>query len=711
MRHVAIRTPTDTRRSFGRTLVFWWVLLLLVQQAQRLVLLALAGAGDLPSARVLLATLGTGVRADLVVTGFAVAASFLVALVAGIIVLVVRGRASARRVAVRAFAVAAAVTTVLAFLVETLDLGYYRYSGQRLDFVFLEYVGDVLEELTTTKAAVDTQVGRQTAAEVQDLRRWIVPVAGYLALEIGALAAWWLAFRHWVAPALAAWQASAPRLTATALVLVVAAGAWGLHPDGPDSVQAAGVGHSTYYALAQNPIWYVGSAMQAGVKRQSSVPPAVLAAMPEGRAHRIAQALVSPAATFPDPRYPFVRLADAAAHPLERRPNVLLLFVEALDRRYLRRAEAGVRVTPFLDRLMEDSVTFDQFFSNGAQTYHGLFAALCSTLPRHGIAAIKARYANDYLCLPSLLQRAGYRTEMVIGQNRDRNHSRFGLFMARNGLDELIDETAFPASAPRLGLGLTDGALVDRLLTQVRALRAANRPYFLAALTMATHHPFAVPDAHPDVRALRAQPDRYLPALRYSDLELERLFTTLQREGLLRDTVVFVLGDHGRHEGAGGALAQRAAGHFMSPLALWVDASLRSPGYRPRAVPGLASQVDLTPTILGLAGLVPRLSPFVGRDLSCALATDCLPDRVVYVSDVYDNLVGVADRQGFWFYAFDSHTVEHTDLELRAASPRRPAADPAVAERVDHILALYVSSTSVIERNRLWSWKEFGPQL
>jgi hypothetical protein len=698
------------RWPVGETVVFWWVLLLLVQQAQRLVLLALAGARELPSAHVLLATLGTGVRADLVVAGFAIAASFVVALVAGLGVLVVRRGANPRRVGVRALAVAAVVMAGLAFLVETLDLGYYGYSGQRLDFVFLEYLGDVLEELTT-KPAVDTQVGRQTVAEMQDLRSWIVPVAAYLALESGALASWWLAFRRWVAPALAAWQASTPRLAAAALALLVGAGAWGLHPQGPESVQAAGVGHSTYYVLAQNPIWYVGSVMRAGVKRQTSVPPAVLAAMPESRAHRVAQAVLSPAATFPYPRYPFVRIEDADAHPLERRPNVLLLFVEALDRRYLRRSEAGVRVTPFLDRLMADSVTFDQFFSNGAQTYHGLFAALCSSLPRHGIAAIKARYANDYLCLPSLLQRAGYRTEMVIGQNRDRNHSRFGLFMARNGLHELIDETAFPASAARLGLGLTDGALVDRLLTQVRALRAANRPYFLTALTMATHHPFTVPDAHQDVRALQAQPDRYLPALRYSDLELERLFATLQREGLLRDTVVLVLGDHGRHETPDRTLAQRAAGHFLSPLALWVDPSLRPAGYQARAVPGLASQVDLAPTILGLAGLTPRLSPFVGRDLSCTLATDCLPDRVIYVSDVYDNLVGVADPHGFWFYAVDSHTVEHIDLELRVASTRRSAADPAIAGRVEHILALYVSSTIAIESNRLWSWKEFGSGL
>src|SRR5262249_42042360 len=201
-----------------------------------------------------------------------------------------------------------------------------------------------------------------------------------------------------------------------------------------------------------------------------------------------------------------------------------------------------------LDRLFEDSVTFEGFHANGSQTFHGLFSALCSALPRHGVAATKARYANDYLCLPSLLKRAGYRTEMVIGQNRDRNHSRLGLFMARNGLDELLDESAFPAGVPRMGLGLTDGALFDRLVEEIRGLRAGGRPWFLTALTTSTHHPFAVPDAHPDVTALRAQPDRYILALRYADFALEQFFTALQREGLLRDTVVLLLGDHGRHE-------------------------------------------------------------------------------------------------------------------------------------------------------------------
>ena len=51
--------------------------------------------------------------------------------------------------------------------------------------------------------------------------------------------------------------------------------------------------------------------------------------------------------------------------------------------------------------------------------------------------------------------------------------------MARNGIEELIDENGFPRSAPRVGLGVADGALLDRVRAEIDALRADGRPYFL----------------------------------------------------------------------------------------------------------------------------------------------------------------------------------------------------------------------------------------
>ena len=701
------------RWSFGETFVFWWLLFLVIQQAQRLTLMVGTALREPRPPGVLAKTLATGLRADLVVAGFGIVAALLIAGLIGSVVIVIRAIRRAPLATSRAYkrplAASSAVLALMAFLVLTVDMGYYRYSHSRLDFVFLEYVSDVLDQLRHG-STVGAQVGRQTTAEASDLNRWLLPVAGYLALEAGAVAGWWWAFARRLR-SLGGWSRRPSWLLRVAVALLVVSGAWGLHPSGPETVQAAAVSDSAYYVLAQNPIWNFGMTLQDGIRGRRPLPPAIVAAMPERRAFAIAQSVVAPGATFLDPRYPLVHAGDDAARPLARRPNVLLIFVEALDRRYLHRTEGGVRVTPFLDRLAEDSVAFDHFFSNGVQTFHGLFASMCSALPRHGVAAIRGRHANDFLCLPSLLRRAGYRTEMVIGQNRDRNHSRLGLFMARNGLDELIDENGFPADAPRMGLGITDGALFDRLLIEVRRLRAENRPFFLSALTTGTHHPFAVPDGVPDVAALRAQPDRYLPALRYVDAELERFFTRLQRDGLLRDTVVLILGDHGRHEADDPSRFERGPGHFKSPLLLWIDPSLRPASYRPRRVPGLASQLDLAPTILGLAGLAPRISSFAGRDLSCAVADDCLPDRSIYLSNVYDNVVGVVERDGFWFYAPDTHVVGHLHLDEPRPAEQLPASDPRVAARVERILGLYVASEVLLETNRLWSWKEFGPRL
>src|SRR5438034_923522 len=543
-------------------------------------------------------------------------AALAVALVVASLV-TLRGRSRARAALVRTLGVAAAVLTVAYVAVLTIDMGYYLYSGQRLDAVFMEYVTDLLGQGRHGEVA-GSQVGAQTAAELSEVGTWAVRVLSYAALMTAAIVGWRLVFRRGLAGALAA----RPRATALALPLAVAVGAWGVHPGGPDSVQSAPIASSTYYALAQSPIWIVKMAVETSGKR-AVIPPAVQAAMPESRAIPLAREMLAPGARFVSPRYP-----------------------------------------------------------------------------------------NDYLCLPTLLTRGGYRTRMVIGQNRDRSHSRLGLFMARNGLEELIDEAAFPRSAPRMGLGVADGALLDRVRTEIDALRGGGRPYFLAALTTGTHHPFAVPTTHPDVAALRAEPDRYVAALRYLDLELERFFTGLRRDGALRDTVVLLLGDHGRHERVGRTDLENEAGHFTVPLAVWLDPSLRAPSiYRPRVVSGVASQLDLTPTILGLAGLAPRLSSFAGRDVSCALAADCLPERAVYLSEVYDNGAGIADGEGFWFYGFASRSLEHADLALRTPPRRWPAGDPAAAARVERILALYVTANALIEHNSLWSWREFGERL
>jgi phosphoglycerol transferase MdoB-like AlkP superfamily enzyme len=437
--------------------------------------------------------------------------------------------------------------------------------------------------------------------------------------------------------------------------------------------------------------------------------------MPLPEAVRVAQDVIGQGAAFPYGQYPFVRhTGPAQGIRFERPANVLMIFVEGLDRRFLNQTIQGIRLTPYLDRLREDSMYFEHFFANGVQTTRGLFSTFCSYVPRQGASAMKTQYAHDYLCLPSVLRKAGYRTEMVISEHRDI--SRLHLFMSRNGLHQLFDQSDFlqdvQPSGKGAGLGRPDGALLDLVRSRIETLQASGRPFFLATKTLGMHHPFAVPLTHPDVRALQSHPDGYVAALKYFDLEFERVLSGLKRDGLLKNTVVFILGDHGRHEKVGGTDVEKQAGHFMAPLLIWIDDTLRTPQtYRPGTVSTVASQVDLVPTILALNGLTPRLSPWQGRDLTCALISDCLKDNVAFLSSVYDDLIGLADHDGLLLYSLRTKGLYTTDLDAREPVVRHAVADAAIVLKYRRALALYISSNVLLNQNRIWSWKELGPKL
>ncbi len=301
---------------------------------------------------------------------------------------------------------------------------------------------------------------------------------------------------------------------------------------------------------------------------------------------------------------------------------------------------------------------------------------------------------------------------MVLGQNRDRSYDHLGLFLARNGLHELLDSSDFPPEAPRLGLGMTDGALFDFLRSRIEHLRRSDQPYFLTTLTIGTHPPYKVPLDHPDLQALQIHKDRYTAALRYLDMQFERFFTSLEQDGLLENTMVFVLGDHGRHEGFGIPDGAAKRSRFTSPLYIWIDPGLRTESnYNPRVISSVASQVDITPTILAMAGLMPRIASFVGRDLSCALTTNCLHNNIAFVASAHDDLIGIIDQDEALLYWLERDALYVNDVVLTNQDIRSPNLNSQQKEQYQRMLGIYASSNILLEQNRIWSWSKFEGKL
>ena len=139
---------SDAGPSVRQQLLFWWILFTVVQSAQRLFLLKEAAEQEAPSLALLAQTFLIGLRGDFIVATIALA---MAALMGAVYFLAWQGRAawrkepspfpSAYRRGLRAGGL-----TLAGFLLILLfaDMGYYGFNQQHLDFVFLEYVGDLV---------------------------------------------------------------------------------------------------------------------------------------------------------------------------------------------------------------------------------------------------------------------------------------------------------------------------------------------------------------------------------------------------------------------------------------------------------------------------------------------------------------------------------------------------------------------------------------
>jgi hypothetical protein len=146
-------------------IVFWWMVFMTIQQVERWFLLPDVIHAEPPSVGVLLDTMATGVRADLIMSTMAILA---VAFTAGLLSVVwwAIGRGTAWSPTYgRVLTAAGTITGLLLVVLLLLDIGYYRYNHQRLNFVFFEYLGDLLVQWKET-GVVGSQAAGQTGAEL-----------------------------------------------------------------------------------------------------------------------------------------------------------------------------------------------------------------------------------------------------------------------------------------------------------------------------------------------------------------------------------------------------------------------------------------------------------------------------------------------------------------------------------------------------------------
>ncbi len=129
--------------SLRLTLLFWWLLFVVMQQAERLFLLRDPLAVEMPSTGVLMRTLVTGLRGDFITATIALAA--ILAGARGLLAALAERRelkgVFLGPIYRRTFMASDVAVGTLLLTLLTVDMGYYTHDRQHLNFVFFEYVG------------------------------------------------------------------------------------------------------------------------------------------------------------------------------------------------------------------------------------------------------------------------------------------------------------------------------------------------------------------------------------------------------------------------------------------------------------------------------------------------------------------------------------------------------------------------------------------
>jgi phosphoglycerol transferase MdoB-like AlkP superfamily enzyme len=165
----------------------------------------------------------------------------------------------------------------------------------------------------------------------------------------------------------------------------------------------------------------------------------------------------------------------------------------------------------------------------------------------------------------------------------------------------VIDGPAFTAPVLRGNWGVSDEDLVRH--ANATFVAHGDAPFFALMLSTSNHPPFEYPAGR--ITLFEQPANTVNNAIKYADYAIGEFFRLAKREAYFRNTIFVVVADHDT----------RVYGAGLVPVPRFhIPALVLGPGVTPQRYDGLASQVDLLPTLFDLMGLDVD-TPLMGHDL------------------------------------------------------------------------------------------------
>ncbi len=281
--------------------------------------------------------------------------------------------------------------------------------------------------------------------------------------------------------------------------------------------------------------------------------------------------------------------------------HLVLIEVESLSASFLGVFGDPRGLTPELDALASHGMLFTDLHATGTRTVRGLEAMSTGLPPLPGQSVVRRPEGEGVFTLGSVLRENGFDTSFLYGGYG--YFDNMNAYFTSNGY-RVLDRTAIPAE--RVGFstiwGVSDEYLFDFALEQIDRAAGDGRRQFFHLMTTSNHRPYTYPDNRIDIPSKTGRGG----AVKYTDWAIGRFIEQARSHPWFDDTLFLIVADH---------CASVAGKTRIPPDRYRIPAIFYAPKFvAPSRTDGLASQIDLPPTILARLGIDDG-GRFFGQDL------------------------------------------------------------------------------------------------
>lgn len=277
----------------------------------------------------------------------------------------------------------------------------------------------------------------------------------------------------------------------------------------------------------------------------------------------------------------------------ERKANVVIVLMESMSSFYLNETP---QLTPYLNKLKNNSYFFNNIYSPGTHTNQGIFASL------YGIPGLFDRVIMDDrvmggtdhlpLCegLPLNLNAKGYTSCFFV--SHDKSYNNTDMFLYRNGYDlrNVYAKENYPKEKYVNYWGVDDDYLLGYAIQTFN--KEKESPFFGTIMTITNHPEYVVPEEFKSISN-----DASEQAVFYADHCIQKFMEEASKEDWYKNTIFVFVGDHGKILGKQ---------QFEVPTTLnHVPLMIYSPLFAdmPKTIENFGTQIDIFPTVMGLLNI------------------------------------------------------------------------------------------------------------